>query len=84
MKARFAHSLLRLLLHFNNGCSKNLQRRNLNAKNTEYLDRIDRQNIEISNISSKLRESLAVQAILNEEVNEKTEEICQLHSEKSK
>lgn len=64
--------------------SNDFQRRSLNAKNAEYLDRIDKQNLELGNISSKYREQLAIQAILNEEVNEKTEEICQLHSEKSK
>lgn len=61
-----------------------VQRRNLEGKNTEYLDRIEKQNLELSGLSSKLRESLSAQAALNDEVNEKTEEICQLHSEKSK
>lgn len=35
-------------------------------------------------MSSKLREALSIQAALNDEVNEKTEEICRLHSVKSR
>lgn len=61
-----------------------LQQKNLTEKNTEYLDRIEKQNLELSSMSSKLREALSIQAALNDEVNEKTEEICRLHSVKSR
>lgn len=61
-----------------------LQLRIISEKNAEYMDRIEKQNMELSSLSSKLRESLAAQSELNDEVNEKTDDICLLHKTKSK
>lgn len=56
----------------------------MQSKNDEFLERLEKQNIEIMRVNSKLRESSCIQTQLNEELNEKTEQICQLHSENSK
>lgn len=45
---------------------------------------MEKQNIEMIRVKSKLRECGCIQSQLNEELDEKTEQICQMHSENSK
>lgn len=52
--------------------------------NEEYAERLDKQNDEIQRLNLKLKDSTSINGQLNDELNEKTEQICQLHSENSR
>lgn len=45
---------------------------------------MDKQNDEIQRLNLKLKDSTSINGQLNDELNEKTEQICQLHSENSR
>lgn len=52
--------------------------------NDEFAQRSEKRNVEIQKLSSKLQLSATINTQLNDELNEKTEQICQLHSANTK
>lgn len=53
-------------------------------QNVDYSIRLGKQNEEIQRSNSKLKDACVANTQLNDELNEKTEQICQLHSENSR
>lgn len=56
----------------------------MKQQNEEYADRLEKQNEELQRMNSKLKDVASINTQLNDELNEKTEQICKLHSENSR
>lgn len=56
----------------------------LKRQNNEYNDRLEKQNEEMQRMNAKLKDTTLINQQLNDELNEKTEQICHLHSENSR
>ena len=52
--------------------------------NDEQMDRLEKQADELQRLNAKLSEASLANKQLNDELNEKTEQICHLHSENSR
>lgn len=53
-------------------------------QNESYADCVEKQTDEIQRINGKVNDLTAMNTQLNDELNEKAEQICQLHSENSR
>lgn len=56
----------------------------LKRQNDEYVERLEMQNDELQRINLKVKDATMINKQLNDELNEKTEQICHLHSENSR
>lgn len=56
----------------------------MKQQNEEYVVRLAKQNEEIKRLNANLKDATVINTQLNDELNEKTEQICQLHSENSR
>lgn len=56
----------------------------MRSLNDNFVQRSEVQNVEFQKLSSKLQLSATINTQLNDELNEKTEQICQLHSANTK
>lgn len=56
----------------------------LRSLNDEFTQRSEIKNVEFQQLDSKLQLSASINTQLNDELNEKTEQICQLHSANAK
>lgn len=56
----------------------------LKCLNDEQIDRLEKQTDELQQLNAKWNEASLVNKQLNDELNEKTEQICRLHSENSR
>lgn len=56
----------------------------MKRQNEDYVEKVDKQNEEIQRLGAKLKDATIANTQLNDELNEKTEQICQLHSENSR
>lgn len=63
---------------------KTNQFKDLQLEKEEHSIRLEKQNEEIQRLNSKFKDSTGINNQLNDELNEKTEQICQLHSENSR
>lgn len=61
-----------------------LQAAELKRLNDEHAERFGKQVDELQRLNAKLNEASLVNKQLNDELNEKTEQICHLHSENSR
>lgn len=52
--------------------------------NDEFTQRTEIRNVEFQKLDSKLQLSASINTQLNDELNEKTEQVCQLHSANAK
>lgn len=56
----------------------------LKRQNDEYIDRLEKQHDELQRLNAKIKDVTLINKQLNDELNEKTEQICHLHSENSR
>lgn len=56
----------------------------LKLQNDEHIDRLEKQNDELQRLNGKIKDVTLINNQLNDELNEKTEQICHLHSENSR
>lgn len=56
----------------------------MRSLNDEFSQRSEIQNVEFQKLNNKLQMSATINTQLNDELNEKTEQICQLHSANTK
>lgn len=56
----------------------------LKRQTDEYVERLEIQNDELQRLNLKVKDATMINKQLNDELNEKTEQICQLHSENSR
>lgn len=56
----------------------------LKRQSEEQAERLGKQNDELQRLNAKLKDATLINKQLNDELNEKTEQICHLHSENSR
>lgn len=61
-----------------------MQASEMKRLNDEQIDRLEKQSDELQRLNAKWNEASRVNKQLNDELNEKTEQICHLHSENSR
>lgn len=74
---RFSHQLLIK-------SSKKLQAAELSRLNREHADHLEKHVDELQRLNGKLNDASLANKQLNDELNEKTEQICHLHKENSR